>query len=342
MNLAKPDKQRIKDVFSRKIPDRVPNFEILVDNPTLSAIMQRPMPKHTLDNIPPQDYLAFSDRIGQDVIGMCFYYSPFFYEGQDGQRKPLDFRITCRDDLKRLLPPDLSWLDDHFSLLDEYARTVAGTDTGLFILTGSFFTSTYDSIFGFENFMYTLFDDLPLIEEVLEIGASFYVELAKKVCERDLTFFYVGDDIAFKSTTLVDPNLLRRIWLPRLRRIFAPALSKKIPILYHSDGNIIEMIPDLIESGINALNPIEPYGMDIQTVKREFGRDIALVGNLDVGGNLSLGTSDDVRREARDLIKSVGHDGGLVLASSHSITRNVKPENFMAMVETAWTDGRYT
>jgi uroporphyrinogen decarboxylase len=341
MKSAKPDKQRILDVFSRKIPDRVPNFEVLIDNPTLSAIMGRPMPVHTLGNIPPEDYLAIADKIGQDVVGMCFYYSPFYYENNQGLRQPPDFHIESHDDLKRLLKPDIGWVQDRFDLLEQYAAATSGTDTGLFVLLGSFMTTAYDQIFGFERFMYNLFDDLPLVEAVLEIGAAYYVEICERVCRYDLTFLYVGDDVAFKSTTLIDPDMLRAIWLPRLKRIFEPALKKNIPILFHSDGNIREMIPDLIDSGINALNPIEPYGMDIVDIKRTFGQDIALVGNLDVGGSLSCGTADDVRRDARALIDTAGQNGGLVLASSHSITRNVKPENFMAMVETAWTYGRY-
>jgi uroporphyrinogen decarboxylase len=124
-----------------------------------------------------------------------------------------------------------------------------------------------------------------------------------------------------------------------MRRVFAPALAKGIPILFHSDGNIEALIPDLLEMGIAALNPIEPYGMDIRQIKKRYGRNLTLVGNLDVGGNLSEGTPDDVAAEARQLIDDVGRDGSFVLASCHSITSNVKPENFLAMVETAQTYG---
>ena len=120
-----------------------------------------------------------------------------------------------------------------------------------------------------------------------------------------------------------------------------PAVANGVPILFHSDGNIYEMLPDLLSLGITALNPIEPYGMDILEIKRNFGDHLTLVGNLDVGAALSLGTPDDVRVEAKNLIDAVGRDGGLVLASSHSITRNVHPENFLAMVETAQTYGVY-
>jgi uroporphyrinogen decarboxylase len=270
---------------------------------------------------------------------MCFYDDPFFYRDDQGQARRLDFRIKSRADLARAFVGDLDRLAPDFSLLDRYAAAVEGTEVGLFVLLGAFFTSAYNSIFGFENFMTMLFDERDLIEEVLELHANYYAAMAERLVQYPLTFFYVGDDLAYKTSTLIRPQLLREMWVPRMRRVFAPALAKGIPILFHSDGNIEALIPDLLEMGIAALNPIEPYGMDIRQIKKRYGRNLTLVGNLDVGGNLSEGTPDDVAAEARQLIDDVGRDGSFVLASCHSITSNVKPENFLAMVETAQTYG---
>lgn len=320
------DKRRLAAVFKGERPDRVPNFEVLVENPTLSHVMGRAVPyTHTLENIPPADYLDFARRIGQDVIGMCFYSSPFRY----------DAPIRSRRDYARLQEVGVECQAERLRLLDAYARAVEGTEIGLFVLLGSFLTDTYTSVFGFENFMCMLYDDRDLVEEILERYTAYYVALAERLVRYPLTFFYVGDDIAFKSGTLMAPKLLRELWIPRMRRIVAPARAAGIPILFHSDGNIEALIPDLIDMGVAALNPLEPYGMDIRAIKRRYGRRLALVGNLDVGGALSTGAPDDVRREARQLIDDCGRDGGLVLASSHSITSNVKPANFLAMVETA-------
>jgi uroporphyrinogen decarboxylase len=336
----KPDKRRIAAAFRHERPDRVPNFEVLVDNPTVHHVLGRDLPgSHTLANIDPADYIEFSNCIGQDVVGMCFYDDPLFYRDEQGQARRLDFRIRSRDDLARVYVSGLERLEPEFRLLDRYAQAVEGTDMGLFVLLGAFFTSAYNSIFGFENFMTMLFDERDLIEEVLEMHANHYVAMAERLVEYPLTFFYVGDDLAYKTSTLIRPQLLREMWTPRMRRVFEPALRKGIPILFHSDGNIEALIPDLLDMGIAALNPIEPYGMDIRQIKRRYGRNLTLVGNLDVGGALSEGTPDDVRAEARQLIDDVGRDGSFVLASCHSITSNVRPENFLAMVETAQTYG---
>ena len=337
---SEPDKNRILAAFRREKPDRVPNFEVLVDNPTLAHIMGREIAGgHTLANIDPHDYLEFAERIGQDVVGMSFFDNPFRYVDGSGYVKNLDFPIRSRSDLDKLLPVTDEHMEPLFRLLRHYEDTVRGTSVGLFALTASFFTSTYDSIFGFENFMYTLYDDVDLIEEILEQLTVYFENQVKRLMMYDLTFLYIGDDIAHKSTTLIDPDMMRALWLPRMARIMAPAVEKGMPILFHSDGNIYEMLPDLIGLGISALNPIEPYGMDILEIKREFGNHLTLVGNLDVGGALSSGTQDDVRTEAGALIDAAGRDGGLVLASSHSITPNVKPENYLAMIETAQTYG---
>ena len=337
-----PNKHRLTAVFNHELPDRVPNFEVLVENPTLRHILGRDVPGgHTLANIDPKDYIEFVGHIGQDVIGLCFYDNPFRYRDDQGRARPLDFRIRSRADLERVFVANLDHQARNFQLLERYVEAVAGTEIGLFVLLGAFFTSAYDSIFGFENFMHLLYDDRSLIEQVLQDHSAYYATMAERLVEYPLTFFYIGDDLAYKTGTLIRPELMRQMWVPCMRRVCAPALQKGVPILFHSDGNVEALIPDLLDMGICALNPIEPYGMDIRAIKRRFGKRLTLVGNLDVGGALSRGTPQQVRAEAQQLIDDVGYDGGLVLASCHSITSNVKPENFLAMVDTAQTYGVY-
>lgn len=341
-NPSLPNKARLTAVLRHELPDRVPNFEVLVDNPTLRYVMGRDVPGgNTYSNIDPLDYIEFVNRVGQDAIGMSFSYSPFRQVDDQGNLGNLTFRIERRSDLKRIKVVGPEHLDDRFALLDRYMSALEGTNIGLFVTMADFFTNTYTSLFGFENFMYVLVDDRDLVEEVLELHVEFQVAVAERVMEYPLTFFYPADDLAYKSGTFIRPDLMREIWVPRMRRVFEPALAKNIPILFHSDGNIQALIPDLIEMGISALNPLEPYGMDIRQIKKRYGRDLTLVGNMDVGGALSTGTPERVVEEARGLIDDVGQGGGYVLASCHSITSNVKPENYLAMVRTAQQHGRY-
>ncbi|HOV70452.1 MAG TPA: uroporphyrinogen decarboxylase family protein, partial [Clostridia bacterium] len=273
----KPNKNRLLTAFEHKIPDRVPNFEVLVDNPTFSHVMGRRVEGHTLSNIDPYVYIEFVSKIGQDAIGLSFYDKPFRYVDDNGNIRLLDFKISSRRDFERLLPPNLDHMAGSFDLLRRYQEAVKGTDIGLFVLTGSFFCDTYDSIVGFENFMYLLYDEPDLIDEILEIQSRYYAEMTARLMEYNLDFLYIGDDIAYKTGTLINPSLLRKLWKERMDRIMRPAREKGIPIMFHSDGNIIDMIPDIIDLGVCALNPIEPYGMDIVEVKKRFGRNLTLV-----------------------------------------------------------------
>jgi uroporphyrinogen decarboxylase len=341
-DLSLPNKARMTAVLRHELPDRVPNFEVLVDNPTLRYVMGREVAGgHTYANIDPRDYIEFVTRIGQDVVGMSFQFSPFREVDAQGQLVDLSFQFRSRNDLDRVKIVGVEALADQFALLDRYVSALEGTNIGLFVTMAAFFTDTYTSLFGFENFMYMLADDRELVEEVLELHTNFQVAVAERVAEYPLTFFYPADDLAYKSGTIIRPELIREIWVPRMRRIFAPALAKDIPILFHSDGNIEALIPDLLDMGISALNPLEPYGMDIREIKKRYGRYLTLVGNMDVGGVLSTGTPEQARAEARQLIDDIGLGGGYVLASCHSITSNVQPENFLAMVRSALEYGRY-
>jgi len=342
MSFTQPNKHRFTAVLHHERPDRVPNFEVLVENPTFSQVMGCPQPyPHTLANIDPDTYLEFARRIGQDVVGLCFYSSPFRQRNADGQLGPLLQRLTCHADLEQLVIIGNESLDAQFALLDRYVAALDGTDIGLFVLLGSFFTDTYDSVFGFENFMCQLYDNRDLIEWVLDRYQQYYVAVAQRLAQYPLTFMYFGDDIAYKGGTLVHPECLRELWVPRMRAMMAPATARGIPIVFHSDGNIEALLPDLIEMGVKAINPVEPYAMDITRIHRRYAGHLTLIGNLDVGGALSQGTPADVRREAEALIDTVGRDGDLILASCHSITANVKPENFLAMVQTAQQYGIY-
>jgi uroporphyrinogen decarboxylase len=120
-----------------------------------------------------------------------------------------------------------------------------------------------------------------------------------------------------------------------------PVVAADIPIIFHCCGNIEPVIPLALELGVSAMHPIQTNCNDIYAYKREYGADLCLVGNLDLAGVLSFGTPDEVRRETIERIEALGPGGGYIVASSHSITDDVPPENYRAMIETTWTHGAF-
>jgi uroporphyrinogen decarboxylase len=156
----------------------------------------------------------------------------------------------------------------------------------------------------------------------------------------DLVMF--GDDIATQNATLLRPELYRRLVKPRHKAIADTVHRYGKPILLHSCGSVYNLIPDLIEVGIDALNPVQvsAANMDTKILKREFGRDLAFWGGIDTHRVLPTGTPADVRQEVKRRIDDLSERGGYVLAAVHNIQPEVPPENIVAMYESGLEYGR--
>ncbi len=113
-------------------------------------------------------------------------------------------------------------------------------------------------------------------------------------------------------------------------------------VIFHSDGFIRPIIPQLIAAGVDALAPIETTaGLHLADLKAQYGRQVAFVGGVDVG-MLERGSVDDVRRLVRQALADAGPGGGFILgSSSEELFEELPPENIIAMFETAWEHGRY-
>ncbi len=155
----------------------------------------------------------------------------------------------------------------------------------------------------------------------------------------------MGDDLGSQSAPLISPKMYRRLLKPYHAELVAAIKSRtKAKIFYHSDGNIYPLIGDLIEVGIDLLNPVQVSAKDMgdtARLKREFGNRLSFCGAVDTQTVLPSGTPDDVRREVRRRIKDLAPGGGYILASVHCIQPDVSLENVFAMFDEAVRAGRY-
>lgn len=143
----------------------------------------------------------------------------------------------------------------------------------------------------------------------------------------------LGDDVAMQHGLLMSPKMYRRWFKPRLARVIQAAREVRPDILiqYHSDGQIDNLIPDLIEAGINILNPVQPECVDHRWVKATYGDRLAFSGGLGVQSVLPFGTPEEVREHVRETIQALGPGGGLIVGPSHVIERDISIENIVAM-----------
>jgi uroporphyrinogen-III decarboxylase len=111
------------------------------------------------------------------------------------------------------------------------------------------------------------------------------------------------------------------------------AVNPDIKVAYHTDGCVYAIIPELIEIGLDVLNPVQPAAMSPSRLKREYGKDLCFWGAIDEQHTMPFGRPDDVRREVAERIETVGHDGGFILAPTHHLQLDTPLQNFWAMLE---------
>ena len=136
--------------------------------------------------------------------------------------------------------------------------------------------------------------------------------------------------------------MYRKLIKPYHQRMAATIKRFGKPILYHSCGSVFSLIPDLLDVGIDVLNPVQVAadGMDTKRLKQEYGRDLTFWGGIDTQRVLPCGTPAEVREEVKRRIEDLGEGGGYVLSPVHNVQPEVPPENLVAMFEAAIEYGR--
>jgi uroporphyrinogen decarboxylase len=142
---------------------------------------------------------------------------------------------------------------------------------------------------------------------------------------------------------MISPALWRSLLKPRLASVVssAKAQRKDILVFYHGDGNMRRIIPDLVEIGIDILNPVQPECMDPLELKRLYGDKLSFWGTLGTQSTLPFGTPREVRETCRRMIETVGEGGGLLLSPSHVVEPEVPFENIQAMIDAVEEYGKY-
>jgi uroporphyrinogen decarboxylase len=174
-----------------------------------------------------------------------------------------------------------------------------------------------------------------LTKEMLKRAAEFSIALSEAACKRfDLDWLWLGDDAAGQQSMLMSPDTWRRTVKPLLKNNAEVGERHGLYVAFHSCGAIRPIIGDLIEIGVDVLNPIQCNcpGMNPLELKREFGKDLAFMGGVDTQGVLPNGTTDEVRRATAALLEGMTIDGGgYILAASHTVPPETPDDNIFAM-----------
>ena len=200
---------------------------------------------------------------------------------------------------------------------------------------------------GIERFMMDLVLDKPFAAALLNKLADLHIELYGNYLEavgEYIDVIVVSDDLGGEHAPLISPEIYREMIKPVQKRLWQSIKSKtKAYLFMHTCGSVYRLIPDLIELGVDTLNPIQVAAQDMDTkrLKREFGDRLAFWGGVDTQKVLPYGSPQDVEEEVKKRIADLAPGGGYILTAVHNIQAGVSPENICTMYDAAREYGTY-
>jgi uroporphyrinogen decarboxylase len=195
-----------------------------------------------------------------------------------------------------------------------------------------------------DRFLADLIEAPNKAEALLDMLTELHLENLEKfldAIEGYVQVIQMGDDLGTQRAPQISPQMYRRFFKPRHKQIYEEVRRRKgVHLFLHSCGSIVDLLPDLIEIGVEIINPVQTSarGMDPERLKREFGRDLTFWGGgCDTQHLLPSGTEREIDEQVRRRMEIFGPGGGFVFTQVHNILPNVPPQNIVAMVEAAKT-----
>jgi len=228
------------------------------------------------------------------------------------------------------------WLADY--RWEHVARRVAGLKARDLVAAAFMEMTLFELAWylrGMDRFMEELIDDAPIATALLDQLTTIRIAMARRYAQAGADVLMLGDDVATQLDMMISPALWRATLKPRLAAVIRAAkeVNPSILIYYHGDGNMERIVPDLIEIGVEILNPVQPECMDPVRMKQRFGDQLAFWGCLGTQTTMPFGTPQQVKDTVQHLIATVGQGGGLLLAPTHVLEPDVPWANVEALLE---------
>lgn len=334
--------ERMVCALRREVPDTVPVFEWFVDATVGKALVGS------------DDILDIVERLDLDAVNVRPDYRKEFLDAKTMVDEWQMKRQLTGDVIPALMASPIADICDHrsykfpdpeaphrFASVEKALKRFDGKKSVVLNIRDGF--SDMRDLLGYEAALMGMLLEPEAFGELLDRSVDYNLKLAEVARRRcGLTIIATTDDIANATGLLMRPATYFDVIAPRFRRVIRGYKELGYYCIKHCDGNVDAVVDYWIESGIDCLDPIDPgAGYTLGKMKARHGGKICLKGNVDCTGALCTGTADDVAAEVRQCISEGAPGGGLILSSSNTIHRGVKPANFRAMVEAARRFGKY-
>ena len=356
----KPDVHEfISAILGRATPTRTLLVEYLIDDVVRKPIITDLLGYEWVDE-------------GQDRESQAAYFTNFIRFWQHMGYDFVRFERSLPFQLNKLSAADTApgsakqrqWVDQHHGVIAswedferypwpsvaemdffpyEYLNSHLPDGMGLIVCHAGGLFEHLSMILSYEGLCLALYDQPGLVQAVVDKLGSLMTGFYRQLLDLDrVVAIFPGDDMGFRSGTLVSPDHLRRLVLPWHKRFAEMTHARGLPYFLHSCGNLLAIMDDLIDDvGIDAKHSYEDAILPVQEFQARFGgRDgrIGVLGGLDVH-ILASGTPDDVRRKTRFLVETCGSRGRYAVGSGNSIPSYIPVENYLAMIDEALAVG---
>lgn len=196
---------------------------------------------------------------------------------------------------------------------------------------------------GLDRLLIDFMVNTPFAEYLLDEITSIRCGMAARYAKAGVDLLRLGDDFGTQNSLMMSPAMFRELLKPRLAAIIAAAKEQNpdILIFFHSDGSIAPLIEDLIEIGVDVLNPVQPECLDLIDVRERFGDRLSFWGGVGIQTTMPFGSPQEVKQTVKRVIEILGSEGGLVIAPTHALQPDVPWENVVAFFEAVDEFGWY-
>lgn len=333
MNTVKrePDKQRILDAINHRERPDLPMLEVDPDMALVEKILEKDLPYHIHSyDLEPNDSIELNLKMGNDMV----YFSHLWRVGR--KEKPdakgrLQYHggtINSRTDFEQIWYPDLGELERRLELT---CKMVEGTGLGILCQARSAISTAYTAM-GPNDFLLNTIMNPDLLKDLIKILYDYCIREMEVFLKYPIDMMRITSRLYSDTGPLISMEMIEELENPYLREQISIIKGHGKHVLHHVDGKVDNLIPSFIEMGVDVINPIDPSGgQDIFKIKKKYGDQITLCGNIDVNSILMNGTPSEVKENVISQMQFLGIGGGYIVASSHDLHQFIPIENFYAM-----------
>ena len=324
-------KDRVNMALNLLQADRIPKGELVITDGFARVMLKK-------SDITVEDRAEVLHRLGIDLVCIPFEEIKLQHKNNKSSSKlgngkgellwagiDYDLKVPKYSDYAL---KDVAWWTDNSDLF------VFAVIEGAFSLGAS--------LVGLMNFVSMTVTESRMVHDFYEEATALALQLVRKARQQGAHGIILADDIAYDRGTFLPRDVLRESLFPIWQSISNEASKMGLKVLFHADGYIMDIIPDLIEAGFNGLHSIQPScGMDIALVKKEYGRHLCLMGNIDLSYLIPLGTKAEIRETVKNTIQSAASGGGYIFGSCGGLMEGLPVDNVLEMYSSAERLGSY-